>query len=326
MSELHKWLKEKTGLTGKKLQVAISQCETGMVESVMELQGLVKLGKLEKVFPQGLICAHIEAALAKETAAPSQPEGGKSDSGKSQSISFDPFAGGDGSTAESKSKQEPTISFDPFAGGEDTKPSPTIKRPTFGTAPPPPFQDKQKTNKGSNIKKAFQLHKQKSEEQKKRKKAQAEGDKSDGLADMLDERIEDEVSWVVESSNQRADEYTTSDGEGLTDATTTSETSASDGESRIGQEGEEPLSPRSRLAERAVRRERKQAAKAKREAILEAESKKFPVATPPSLKDQMMPVIILVCCYLALRIVLQIGAASGLVSRVSFVSCRMKQF
>jgi len=63
---LENWLQQQAGLHGKKLAVALNQCDDGMVESVADLERLRDLGQLEEVFPQSMLRGLVAAALKPE--------------------------------------------------------------------------------------------------------------------------------------------------------------------------------------------------------------------------------------------------------------------
>jgi len=60
---LETWLQQHAGLHGKKLAVALHQCDDGMVESVADLERLHDLGQLGEVFPQIMLRELVAAAL-----------------------------------------------------------------------------------------------------------------------------------------------------------------------------------------------------------------------------------------------------------------------
>jgi len=67
-STLEEWLKQHAGLHGKKLAVALNQCDDGMVESVADLEHLHNLGQLAEVFPQSMLRGLVTAALEQQQA------------------------------------------------------------------------------------------------------------------------------------------------------------------------------------------------------------------------------------------------------------------
>ena len=64
--ELKGWLKEKAGLSGTKLSLAINACFEGAVDSVNDLLELYEIDKLREVFPQGMIRAKVDIALERD--------------------------------------------------------------------------------------------------------------------------------------------------------------------------------------------------------------------------------------------------------------------
>ena len=65
--KLEDWLKDRAGLSGKKLQVTLSGCEMNMVESVDELRELLdENDQFEKTFPQSMIRTALLKALKKD--------------------------------------------------------------------------------------------------------------------------------------------------------------------------------------------------------------------------------------------------------------------
>ena len=70
--KLEDWLKDRAGLSGKKLEIALSGCETNLVESVEELRELADEDnekQFEKVFPQGMLRTALLKALKKDPSA-----------------------------------------------------------------------------------------------------------------------------------------------------------------------------------------------------------------------------------------------------------------
>lgn len=63
---LENWLQQHAGLHGKKLAIALNQCDDGMVESVADLERLHDLGQLAEVFPQIMLRGPVAAALKLE--------------------------------------------------------------------------------------------------------------------------------------------------------------------------------------------------------------------------------------------------------------------
>merc|ERR550514_1977791 len=49
---LEQWLQHHAGLSGKKLAVALNQCDDGMIESLADLEHLHSIGQLDQAFPQ----------------------------------------------------------------------------------------------------------------------------------------------------------------------------------------------------------------------------------------------------------------------------------
>ena len=68
--KLSDWLEQRAGLKGKKLEVALSGCETNMAESVEELRELAdeeNEKEFEKVIPQGMVRTALLKALRSDT-------------------------------------------------------------------------------------------------------------------------------------------------------------------------------------------------------------------------------------------------------------------
>ena len=73
--KLSDWLEQRAGLKGKKLEVALSGCETNMVESVEELRELADEENKEQfihAFPQAMIQTALRKALKKDPSVGSQ--------------------------------------------------------------------------------------------------------------------------------------------------------------------------------------------------------------------------------------------------------------
>ena len=78
--KLAEWLEHRAGLKGKKLEVALSVCESNMIETVGELRVLA-LEKNEKhfkeTFPQSMLRTAIHMALDED---PNEPDDEKASS------------------------------------------------------------------------------------------------------------------------------------------------------------------------------------------------------------------------------------------------------
>ena len=73
--KLSDWLEQRAGLKGKKLEVALSGCETNMVESVEELRELARSEnnlQFKEVIPQGMIRTALVTALKKDPSVGSE--------------------------------------------------------------------------------------------------------------------------------------------------------------------------------------------------------------------------------------------------------------
>merc|ERR1719157_499255 len=71
---LETWLQQHADLHGKKLAVALNQCDDSMVESVADLERLHDLGQLAEVFPQIMLRELVAAALNPENIDIRTPE------------------------------------------------------------------------------------------------------------------------------------------------------------------------------------------------------------------------------------------------------------
>ena len=75
--KLAEWLEHRAGLKGKKLEVALSVCESNMVETVGELRVLAldeNEKQFEKTFPQSMLRTAILMALDVD---PNEPDDAK---------------------------------------------------------------------------------------------------------------------------------------------------------------------------------------------------------------------------------------------------------
>ena len=63
---LETWLKEKAGLNGAKLTLAVNACKEELVDSVQDLLELHDVEGLREVFSQGMIRAKVESALEQD--------------------------------------------------------------------------------------------------------------------------------------------------------------------------------------------------------------------------------------------------------------------
>ena len=73
--KLSDWFEQRAGLKGKKLEVALSGCETNMVESVEELRELAREEnnlQFKEAIPQAMIRTALVTALQKDPSVESQ--------------------------------------------------------------------------------------------------------------------------------------------------------------------------------------------------------------------------------------------------------------
>lgn len=64
--DLPQWLEQKAQLSGNKLTVALKMCAAALVENLADLKSVMARGGLDKVFPQGLLLVHVQAALEQD--------------------------------------------------------------------------------------------------------------------------------------------------------------------------------------------------------------------------------------------------------------------